>query len=148
MNCAKANGCAVAAIRIEEALVVRPEALAALAIEREEVTAVETGPNTGVFLVPALPVRAPPVVAGDRILEGNPNDVFEMEVLGCGRRIDTVVTLMQPASVVFDSNTNAPVADERLKDGVCAPAAPSSTLCPLRSRSRATSRKPSTAPVS
>lgn len=82
--------------------------------EREEATAVETGPNTGVFVVPALPVRAPPVTAGNHMLEGNPNDVFEIEILGCGRRIDTVVTLMQPVSVVFDSRTNEPVAGARV----------------------------------
>ena len=82
--------------------------------EREELTAVETGPDTGVFIVPSLPVRAPPVVAGNRVLEGRANDVFEVEMLGCGRRIDTVVTLMEPVSVVFDSRTNEPIAGARV----------------------------------
>ncbi|MGZ5749973.1 MAG: SdrD B-like domain-containing protein [Usitatibacter sp.] len=78
--------------------------------EREELTAVESGPNTGVFVVPALHVRAPPVVAGDGVVEGAPNDSFDFEILGCGRRIASVVTLMQPASVVFDSRSNDPIA--------------------------------------
>ncbi|HXN14891.1 MAG TPA: SdrD B-like domain-containing protein, partial [Usitatibacter sp.] len=78
--------------------------------EREELVALETGPGTGIFVVPALAVRAPPVVALDRILEGRPNDVFQIELLGCDRRIATVVTLMEPVGVVFDSRTNEPVA--------------------------------------
>lgn len=82
--------------------------------EREELTAVETGANTGIFTVAAVPVRAPPAVAGNGTLEGRANDVFEIEMLGCGRRIDTVVTLMEPVSVVFDSRTNEPVAGARV----------------------------------
>jgi uncharacterized repeat protein (TIGR01451 family) len=82
--------------------------------EREELLATETGPNTGVFVMDPLPVRAPPVVAGDRILEGNANDVFDVQMLGCAQRIETVVTLMQPQSVVFDSRTNDPVAGARV----------------------------------
>ena len=77
--------------------------------EREEVTATETGPNTGIFTVPALPVRGPPVVAGDGVLQGRANDTFDVEVAGCGRHIATVVTLMEPVGVVFDSRSNDPV---------------------------------------
>ena len=82
--------------------------------EREELTAVETGANTGVFTLPRLAVRAPPVVAGDGVLQGRPNDVYEIELVGCGRRIATVVTLMEPASFVFDSRTNEAVAGARV----------------------------------
>ena len=78
--------------------------------EQEQVTAVETGAATGVFTVPAMPVRPPPVKANDGILEGNPNDVFEISVQGCGRTISTVVTLIEPRSIVFDSQTNDPIA--------------------------------------
>lgn len=77
--------------------------------EREEVTAVETGANTGIFVVPAFAVRAPPVVAGDHVLEGQAGDVFDIAVQGCGQTIETVVTLMAPTSVVFDSHDNSPV---------------------------------------
>jgi uncharacterized repeat protein (TIGR01451 family) len=61
-----------------------------------------------------LPVRAPPVTANNAILEGRANDVFEVEILGCGRRISTLVTLMEPSSVVFDSRTNQPVANAQV----------------------------------
>lgn len=78
--------------------------------EREEIIATETGPNTGVFTADQLPIRLPPVIAGDLILEGNPYDVFQIEILGCGRRISTTITLIDPNGVVFDSRTNQPVA--------------------------------------
>jgi hypothetical protein len=45
--------------------------------EREEVTATETGANTGIFTVPALPVRSPAVVAGDGTLQGRAGETFE-----------------------------------------------------------------------
>ncbi len=78
--------------------------------EREEFVATETGPDTGVFVVPAAPIRAPPVVAGDRVLQGAAFDVLDAEVLGCGRRIATTITLTAPAGIVFDSASNEPVA--------------------------------------
>ena len=82
--------------------------------EREEVTGVETGPNTGVFVASAFPVRAPPIAAGDHVIEGRANDVYDVQVIGCGRTIATAVTLMEPSSVVFDSRTNEPVANARV----------------------------------
>jgi uncharacterized repeat protein (TIGR01451 family) len=78
--------------------------------EREEVVVTETGPDTGVFVAPAMPIRAPPATAGDRVLQGRALDVFDAEVLGCGRRIATTITLTEPVGVVFDSTTNDPVA--------------------------------------
>ncbi|QJR10735.1 hypothetical protein DSM104443_01804 [Usitatibacter rugosus] len=78
--------------------------------EREQVTATETGPNTGIFTVPALPVRLPPVTAGNGTLEGVPGTVFNMEVLGCSRPVSGVMTVLAPVSVVFDSRSNEPVA--------------------------------------
>ncbi|MEO5694032.1 MAG: SdrD B-like domain-containing protein, partial [Usitatibacter sp.] len=77
--------------------------------EREEVNALETGPNTGVFVVASLPVRSPPVTAMNGIIEGQPNDVFDVQIVGCGKVIATTVTLMSASSVVFDSRTNEPV---------------------------------------
>ena len=35
--------------------------------------------------------------------------MFEAEILGCGKRIWTLVTLTEPRSIVFDSRTNQPV---------------------------------------
>jgi uncharacterized repeat protein (TIGR01451 family) len=82
--------------------------------EREEGLGVETGAGTGVFTMGAIAVRGPPAVAGNGTLEGRADDVFDIEILGCGRRIATTVTLMEPSSVVFDSRTNEPVANARV----------------------------------
>lgn len=78
--------------------------------EREEVAATETGPDTGIFAIPAMPVRSPPVVAMNKILQGEAGQVFDVDLPGCGTRISTLVTLMSPSSVVFDSASNEPVA--------------------------------------
>jgi large repetitive protein len=91
--------------------------------EREEIIGIETGPNTGIFDA-SIPVRLPPVIAGDGVIEGNPFDTFEIEIVGCGRRIATSVTLIDPNGVVFDSRTNVPVAGATVRivtaiNGVC-----------------------------
>lgn len=78
--------------------------------EREEIVAVETGPNTGIFEASGMQVRNQPVRPGDAILEGRPFDTYDVEIIGCGRRITTTVTLVDPQGVVFDSRTNQPVA--------------------------------------
>ncbi|MBK7660955.1 MAG: DUF11 domain-containing protein [Betaproteobacteria bacterium] len=78
--------------------------------EREELVGTETGPDTGIFVATPVPVANPPAVALDRRLQGRAGDVFEAEILGCGKRIWTLVTLTEPRSVVFDSRTNQPVA--------------------------------------
>ncbi len=92
--------------------------------EREEIIAVETGPNTGIFEASGLPVRKPPVIAGDQILEGNSYDTYSVEIIGCGRRISTSVTVIDPNGVVFDSRTNEPIAGATVRlvvaqGGVC-----------------------------
>lgn len=92
--------------------------------EREEIIVVETGPNTGVFEAAGLPVRKPPVTAGNTLLEGNAFDTYNIEIIGCGRRISTTVTLIDPSGVVFDSRTNEPVAGATVRivtaqGGVC-----------------------------
>jgi uncharacterized repeat protein (TIGR01451 family)/fimbrial isopeptide formation D2 family protein len=92
--------------------------------EREEIIVVETGPNTGIFEAAGLPVRKPPVTPGNGQLEGNPFDTYNIEILGCGRRITTTVTLIDPSGVVFDSRTNEPVAGATVRlvtaqGGVC-----------------------------
>ena len=78
--------------------------------EREEVVAVETGPNTGIFVVPAIAARnrrSSPATARWR---ARPAPRSTSRSSGCSRRIENVVTLMAPGSVVFDSATNAPIA--------------------------------------
>ncbi len=82
--------------------------------EREELIAIETGPNTG-FFDASISVRLPPVAAGNGNLEGNAFDTFTIEIVGCGRRIATTVTLIDPNGVVFDSRTNVPVAGARVR---------------------------------
>jgi len=92
--------------------------------DREEFTAVETGPDTGVFTVPAVSVAAGSVAAGDHVVQGSANDVLDIEMLGCGRRIEALVTLIEGMSVVFDSRTNDPIEGATVtllmaKDGQC-----------------------------
>ncbi len=91
--------------------------------EREEIISTETGPNTGVFDA-SIPVRLPPVIAGDGFLQGNAFDTYDIEIVGCSRRIFTSVTLIDPSGVVFDSRTNVPVAAANVRivnalNGVC-----------------------------
>ena len=78
--------------------------------EREEIIAVETGPNTGMFVAEPLDIRNPPVLPGDKVLEGRPYDSYAVELVGCGKKISTTVTLIDPNGVVFDSRSNQPVA--------------------------------------
>ncbi len=78
--------------------------------EQETVTAIETGPNTSIFEVVPFPTRRPPVSAENGFLEGLPGDTFDVSLLGCGRRIATTVTLIDPAGIVFDSNSNEPIS--------------------------------------
>ncbi len=78
--------------------------------EREEIVARETGVNSGIFQTTGLPVRRQTVVAGDVILEGAPYDTFDVELTGCGQKISTTVTVVDPTGVVFDSRNNQPVA--------------------------------------
>ena len=77
--------------------------------EREEIIAVETGPNTGMFVADVINIRPPPVTPGDKLLEGRPYDTFDVELTGCGKKISTTITLIDPNSVVFDSRTNQPI---------------------------------------
>ena len=78
--------------------------------EREEIVATETGPNTGMFVAEPILIRLPPVIPDDRLLEGRPYDTFSVDLIGCGKKISTTVTLIDPNGVVFDSRTNQPVA--------------------------------------
>lgn len=77
--------------------------------EREEIVATETGPDTGMFVADAIGVRLPPVVPGDSLLEGRPYDTYQVELLGCGKKITTTITLIDPNGVVFDSRNNQPI---------------------------------------
>lgn len=92
--------------------------------EREEIIAIETGPNTGMFVAEPLNIRLPPVVAGNVVLEGRPYDSYDVDLVGCGKKISTTVTLIDPNGVVFDSRTNQPVGGATVRifvasGGVC-----------------------------
>ncbi len=92
--------------------------------EREEIIAIETGPNTGMFQAEPLDIRLPPVLPGDRVLEGRPYDTYDVDLVGCGKKINTSVTLIDPNGVVFDSRTNQPVSGATVRivtaaGGVC-----------------------------
>ncbi|HWX55764.1 MAG TPA: hypothetical protein VN176_14345 [Verrucomicrobiae bacterium] len=82
--------------------------------DTETFTATETGPNTGVFrILPAVPMRdasVNPVVSGNKIMEVLRNDQIVASLSGCGAATVTATVLIDPAGVVFDSHSNAPVA--------------------------------------
>ena len=92
--------------------------------EREEIIATETGPDTGMFSAEAINIRLPPVIAGDNVIEGRPFDTFQIELIGCGKKISTTVTLVDPNGVVFDSRTNQPIVGATVRivqaaGGIC-----------------------------
>ena len=92
--------------------------------EREEIIAIETGPDTGMFVAEPIGIRLPPVTAADKILQGMPFDTFQIELVGCGKKISTTVTLIDPNGIVFDSRTNQPIAGATVRiviasGGVC-----------------------------
>jgi uncharacterized repeat protein (TIGR01451 family) len=101
--------------------------------DREEFTAVETGPNTGIFQVAGIAVRNPPVKPGSGTIEGVAGDIFTADVLGCGRRISTVVTLVNPSGVVFDSANNLPVSSASVRLVTASGGQCSSTPAPIAS---------------
>lgn len=84
--------------------------------DTETYTAVETGPNTGIFrILPSVPTaNAATVVvaAGDGVLEVLRNDTITATITSCGGITVTAVTtlLIDPSGVVYDSKTNLPVA--------------------------------------
>ena len=92
--------------------------------EREEIIATETGPDTGVFVADPIDVRLPPVIAGDKVLEGRPFDTYQVDLVGCGKKITTTVTLIDPNGVVFDSRTNQTIGGATVRlvtstGGIC-----------------------------
>ncbi|OYZ02018.1 MAG: hypothetical protein B7Y42_02955 [Polaromonas sp. 28-63-22] len=84
--------------------------------DTETFTAVETGPNTGLFrILPNVPTAnaATQVVAsGNGVLELLRNDSVTATITNCGGVTATATTtlLIDPVGVVYDSRTNQPVA--------------------------------------
>jgi uncharacterized repeat protein (TIGR01451 family) len=84
--------------------------------DTEIFTAVETGPNTGVFrILPNVPTgnAAVQIVAsGNGVLELLRNDTVTATITACGGVTVTATSmlLIDPSGVVYDSRTNLPVA--------------------------------------
>ncbi|CAN5423382.1 hypothetical protein BH10PSE16_BH10PSE16_26650 [soil metagenome] len=84
--------------------------------DTEIFTAVETGPNTGLFrILPNVPTANAAlhiVASGDGILEVLRDDVVTATITSCGgiSALATTTLLIDPSGVVYDSRTNQPVA--------------------------------------
>ncbi|SFU99697.1 conserved repeat domain-containing protein [Polaromonas sp. YR568] len=84
--------------------------------DSETYTAVETGPNTGIFrILPSVPTAnaATHIVAsGDGILEVLRNDTVTATITACGGISVSATTtlLVDPSGTVYNSTTNQPIA--------------------------------------
>jgi uncharacterized repeat protein (TIGR01451 family) len=84
--------------------------------DTETYTAVETGPNTGIFRIqPSVPTanaRTRTVASGNGILEVLRNDTLTARISGCsGVTVAATTTLLvDPSGTVYDSGTNQPIA--------------------------------------
>lgn len=80
----------------------------------ETVMAVETGSNTGMFRIwppiPTMNAASHAVVAGDGMMETARGDIVTALLPDCGAGQAQNEILIDPAGVVFDSRSNAPVA--------------------------------------
>ena len=81
--------------------------------DSELVNLVETGPNTGIFRSPE-PVKTVASIGGaasnrDGLLVVSRDDSVSVTPIGCGSDATVLSTLVDPAGVVFDSRSNAPV---------------------------------------
>lgn len=77
--------------------------------DAEQVQATETGPNTGVFALQALPTRLASPRAGSHRLESPAGATVTIAIDGCMAPVGGSFLLIDPRGVVFDSATNAPV---------------------------------------
>jgi uncharacterized repeat protein (TIGR01451 family) len=86
--------------------------------DREWFTAGETGAATGVFRVlphvPTLDGAGAPAAIGDGALSTRRGDVVTATLYGCGAPSTEARVWIDPAGVVFDGRSNAPVAGARV----------------------------------
>jgi len=76
----------------------------------ETVTAIETGPNTGVFRTPAVSVlKALPAQAQDGVLSAEPTTILTASAV-CQAATLTTQTVVEPGGHVFDALTQDPIA--------------------------------------
>lgn len=109
-----AASCNIDPIKVETVTIVVDTALTG---DRESYAAVETGPNTGIFRIQALPTadsRRVAVVRGDGILESITNDTLRASIEGCGGTLTVALLLIDPSGIVFDSRNCQPVAGARV----------------------------------
>jgi uncharacterized repeat protein (TIGR01451 family) len=84
--------------------------------DTETFTAVETGPNTGIFRispnVPTANAATHIVASGDGILEVLRNDTVTATISSCGGITVSATTtlLVDPSGIIFNSATNQPIA--------------------------------------
>lgn len=80
----------------------------------ENYTAVETGPNTGIFRIQdavlSLDAANYPVISGNTTIESRQRDTLTATIIGCGGGSAAATSLVDPAGVVFDSRGNSPIA--------------------------------------
>lgn len=84
----------------------------ALSGDLETLTITETGPNTGIFVLTAVPTAAWPQnrqVSSDGIVQVAANDTVTA-TLECAGQILSAAVLIDPTGVVFDSQSGAPLA--------------------------------------
>ena len=84
----------------------------ALTGDRESYTAVETGPNTGIFVLNDVPVAdasRTATIGGDGTLQSVSGDKLSAQINGCGSTITIADIQIDPAGVVFDTLTCQPV---------------------------------------
>ena len=109
---ATAPACNLSPVVIETNVIVITSALTG---DRETILVVETGPNTGVFRpVSPVPTSAGVAVSGNGVVNTRRNDSLTAELAGCGGTRTTTVLLIDPAGVVFDSQSNVPIPGARV----------------------------------
>jgi uncharacterized repeat protein (TIGR01451 family) len=82
--------------------------------DQEEFTAVETGPNTGIFRIPFTVLDEDSKTHGQNPSDGamgtTRNDTLQASIGGCNGNTASTSVLVDPYGVVFDSASNEPVS--------------------------------------
>ncbi|MEK7322404.1 MAG: hypothetical protein AABZ84_04915 [Pseudomonadota bacterium] len=86
----------------------------ALTTDTEVFAATETAANSGQFRVTGDVMTADgdlqPAISGNGILEVKKGDTLTASIQGCGATMTQTAILIDPAGIVFDSKTNAPLS--------------------------------------
>ncbi|MCC6414647.1 MAG: DUF11 domain-containing protein [Opitutaceae bacterium] len=80
--------------------------------DAEKLTAVETGPNTGIFQVPGgVVMSAASPVSGDGVIQTAARHTIKLTLEGqCGVTSNVASILVDPSGIIFDSQSCQPVA--------------------------------------